>query len=200
MIVRLADLVALRQDEEHPNRLSSDDLSNMFDEFLVRFEAMQMNQNRTINEFIDALEEIVDAVLSIRPKKLLDPKIIHHPLLHFLHQVFLGKLEKSCQSSKRVTFQEMDILLKSVLIFIHAAEQAPTRESIEDHQRKQHLDMTKRFLYVVRDQIDDIILNRQSTIHCPNIFILGLFAIKLIKQYPFYYRLGNHQRYTGNRE
>ena len=199
MIVRFADLLALRQDE-HQNRLSADDLSKMFNEFLVRFESMQMNQHRSISEFIDALEEIVDAVLAVRPNKLLDPKLIHHPLLHFLHQIFLTKFDKWCLSPKRVTFQEMDILLKIVFIFIHAAEQAPSRGSSEDEERRQHLETTKQFLYRVRDQVDDIVLNRRTAHRQPNIHVLSLFAIKLIKQYPFHYRLGNHARYSGNRE
>ena len=197
MIVRLADLLALRQDEDR-NQLLSEDISIMFDTFLTRFESMQNNNHTPIDTFIDATEAIVDAVLSLRPHKLLDSKIIHHPLMHFLHQLFLDKVDKWCRSPARMTFQEMDVFLKIILIFLHAVEHAPSKDTPEHHHRMNHLITIKQFLFIVRDQIDDIALNRYADKRHPNIYTLSLFAINLFHGYPFFYRHGTDERFTQN--
>ncbi|CAF1287694.1 unnamed protein product, partial [Rotaria sordida] len=64
------------------DKLSSDDICTMFDEFLIEFEQMEKSDETTTNIFLDAVEEITNAVLAILPYKLLDPKVLSHPLMH----------------------------------------------------------------------------------------------------------------------
>ncbi|CAF1680304.1 unnamed protein product, partial [Rotaria magnacalcarata] len=59
----------------------------MFDEFLTEFERMEKRDTTTTQTFLDAVEEITNAVLSILPYKLLDSKVLAHPLMRFLNQM-----------------------------------------------------------------------------------------------------------------
>ena len=181
---------AILRRDDHDDQLTSDDIRMMFDEFLIEFECMQTSGIVETGIFLNAIEQTVDVVLHIEPLKLLDPKLLFHPLMHFLQQVLLGKLEKWSRLGFQLTFQEMDMILKIVLIFVHIAECAPVKSTDMDRRRRQHLISTKRFLYEVRDQIDEAVLVQDSSSDYPNIHILGLFAIKLLHGYPFYYALG----------
>ncbi len=93
MVAKSADLIAIRQDSTD-DKLSPRDISIMFNEFLIAFERLQNRNGLTRNIFVDAVEEILDAVLSILPYKLLDPKVLHLPLMYFLHQMLITILDK----------------------------------------------------------------------------------------------------------
>jgi hypothetical protein len=166
----------------------------MFDEFLLEFECMQNTGISKTGIFLNAIEQMSDAILHMKPSTLLDPILLFHPLMHFLHQALLSKLDKWRYFGFQMTFQEMDVILKIVLIFAHIAECAPVKSTDMDRQRRKHLILTKRFLYTVRDQIDETILVRDASNNYPNINILGIFAVKLLHGYPFQYRLGIDDR------
>jgi len=193
MIVKLTNLIAIQRDRFN-NKLSSNDICIMFNDFLIEFERIEKNGTATTKLFLDAVEDIIDAVLSILPYKLLDPKILAHPLMHFIHQLTITILDNWCMSHLRVNIQETDIFLKIVLIFVHVAEQASTSNNDEDEKRKKDLLTMKQLLFKVRQQIDDIVLNTERRSNDPNIWAVGLLMIKLLQGPPFYYNMGNNQR------
>ena len=181
MIVRLADLIAIRQDA-YFDELSAHEISLMFDRFRVQLERMQ--------ETADAVDEITDAVLSMRPNKLLDSRILYHPIMYFLLQIFLGKLDRWCTSDPRCSVEEMDVCLKIILLFVHIAEQAPSEKMAKGGKHRTHVTTVKQALHIVRDQLDGIALNRApSKHHHPDVRTLGLLTIKLLQDAPFYYRI-----------
>jgi len=193
MIVKLANLIAIQRDRFN-NKLSSNDICIMFNDFLIEFERIEKNGTATTKLFLDAVEDIIDAVLSILPYKLLDPKILGHPLMYFIHQLTITILDNWCMSHLRVNIQETDIFLKIVLIFVHVAEQASTPNADEDEKTKKDLLTMKQLLFKVRQQIDDIVLNTERLNNDPNIWAVGFLMIKLLQGGPFYYNMGNNQR------
>jgi hypothetical protein len=193
MIVKLANLIAIQRDRFN-NKLSSNDICIMFNEFLIEFERIEKNGTATTKLFLDAVEDIIDAVLSILPYKLLDPKILAHPLMHFIHQLTITILDNWCMSHLRVNIQETDIFLKIVLIFVHVAEQASTPNTDEDEKTKKDLLTMKQLLFKVRQQIDDIVLNTERRNNNPNIWAVGFLMMKLLQGGPFYYNMENNQR------
>jgi hypothetical protein len=191
MIVKLANLIAIRRDSIR-DKLSPNDIAIMFNEFLIEFERME-KRGVTTAKFLDAVEDIVDAVLSILPYKLIDPKVLYHPLIYFLHQLLITILNNWRVPPLRPNNQEMDIFLKIVLIFIRTAEQVPVGNTDEDRKRRKDLLITKQFLFKVREEIDDIVLNKQYLHNDRNIYALGLLSIKLLQGSPFYYRMGRNE-------
>jgi hypothetical protein len=170
----------------------------MFNEFLIAFERMQNRNGLTRNIFVDAVEEIVDAVLLILPHKLLNPKVLHHPLMYFLHQMFITVLDTWRVPPIRLNIQEMDIFLKIVLIFVHAAEQVPEGNTDEDRKRMKDVLTMKQFLFNVREQIDDLILKKQRLDDDRNIYVLGLLTVTLLRDSPFYYEMGRNEPLISN--
>jgi hypothetical protein len=154
---------------------------------------MEKSGVATTNMFLDAVEEIVDAVLAVLPYKLLDPKILEHPMMHFLHQMLVDLLANWQASQLRLNIQETDIFLKIVLIFVHAAEKAPVSNAEEDRTRIRDLLATKKFLFLVREQITDNTRNKNGINDDPNICTLGLLTIKLLKGCPFYYSMEQNE-------
>lgn len=193
MIVKPANLIAIEHDRLH-DELSSNDICTMFNQFLVEFERMERSGNTTTKIFLDAVEDIIDAVLAILPYKLLDPKVLNHPLMHFVQQLLITILENWCVSQLRINIQETDILLKIVLTFVHAAEQAAMPDLNGNQKTKQDLLTTKQLLFKVREQIDSIALNKQDATDDPNVWAVGLLTLKLLQGSPFYYSLGRSQR------
>ncbi|UJR27607.1 hypothetical protein I4U23_008888 [Adineta vaga] len=193
MIVKPANLIAIQHDRIH-DKLSSNDICIMFNQFLIEFERMEKSGHATTKLFLDAVEDIIDAVLSILPYKLLDPKVLNHPLMHFIQQLLITILDNWCISQLRINIQETDILLKIVLIFVHAAEQAFMPDVNENEKTKKDLLTTKQLLFKVREQIDGIVLNKQDSDEDPNVWAVGLLTIKLLQGSPFYYNLGRNQR------
>lgn len=179
---------AIRQDSED-DTLSSEDILRMFNEILIELEQIEQRKISSRTIFLDTIEEIIDGVLFIFPYKLLDSKLLHHPLLHFLHQFFLNLLDKWGQSPLHVNIQEMDMCLKIILFFVHIAEHA----SLDEIQLKNLLTM-KRFLFKVREQIEEIVLNKLSLSDDRNMYALGLVTVQLLEDYPFFYKLGNNER------
>ncbi|CAF1672454.1 unnamed protein product, partial [Adineta ricciae] len=193
MIVKPANLIAIQHDRIHDD-LSSNDICTMFNQFLIEFERMEKSGHATTKVFLDAVEDIIDAVLSILPYKLLDPKVLNHPLMHFIQQLLITILDNWCMSQLRINIQETDILLKIVLTFVHAAEQAFMPNVNENEKTKKDLLTTKQLLFKVREQIDGIVLNKQDSDEDPNVWAVGLLTIKLLQGSPFYYNLGKNQR------
>ena len=138
MIVKLANLIAIQRDRFN-NKLSSDDIGTMFNQFLIEFERMEKSGTTTTKIFLDSVEDIIDAVLSILPYKLLDPKVLNHPLMHFVHQLLITIVDNWCMSHLRVNIQETDIFLKIVLIFVHIAEQASIPNTDENEKNKKKI-------------------------------------------------------------
>jgi hypothetical protein len=193
VMVNQANRLAIRGDSTD-NNLSSNQICAMFNEFLVEFERMEKSGVTTTNMFLDAVEEIADAVLAIIPYKLLDPKLLYHPLMYFLHQMLVDLLANWQASRLRLNIQESDIFLKIVLIFVHAAEQAPAPTVEDDRKRIRDLLATKKFLFLVREQVIDNIRNQDGINDDPNICTLGLLTLKLLKGCPFYYSMEQNQR------
>jgi hypothetical protein len=193
MIVKLDNLIAIRRDSID-DKLSPDDICTMFNRFLIELERMQKRSIITTEIFLDAVEDIVDAVVSILPHKLVHPKVLHHPLIYFLHQLLITTLENWRVPPLRVNVQEMDIFLKIVLLFVHVAEQVPVRNTDEDQKTIKNLLTTKKFLFKVREEIDNIVLNNQHLDNDRDIYALGLLTIKLLEGCPFYYIMGKNER------
>jgi hypothetical protein len=135
--------------------------------------------------FLDAVEEIVDAVLAIIPYKLLDPKVLYHPLMYFLHQVLLDLIANWRASELRLNIQESDIFLKIVLVFVHAAEQAPVATAEEERIKIRDLIATRKFIFLVREQVIDSTTNKEDINDDPNLCTLALLMLKLLKGVAF---------------
>ncbi|CAF4830234.1 unnamed protein product [Rotaria sp. Silwood1] len=171
------------------DKLSSSDICTMFDEFLIEFERMENSGETTMNMFLDAVEEITNAVLAILPYKLLDPRVLSHPIMQFLHQMLFDILANWQASNMRLNIQESDIFLKIVLIFVHAAEHASAANADQDRQRITDRLATKNFVGLVREQIADSAVHKYGINDDPNICTLGLLTIKLLQGCPFYYSM-----------
>jgi len=191
-IVKLDQLIVIKHDLVD-DKLSPNDISSIFNEFLIEFEQMQKRGVITTDIFLDAVEDIVDAVLLILPYKLVHSRVLNHPLMHFLHQLLLTILDSWRVPPLRINIQEMDIFLKIVLIFVHAAEQVPMWNTDEDRKRKRDLITTKQFLFKLREEVDDIVLHKGYLNDDRNIYALGLLTIKLLQGRPFYYRMGRNE-------
>ena len=64
------------------------------------------------------MDEIIDAVLLIEPRNLVDSRILHRPLMQVLHQVFISLL---FLASYCINTQEMGLFLRIIWIFIQVA-------------------------------------------------------------------------------
>jgi hypothetical protein len=192
VMVNQVNLLAIRQDS-HQNTLTSTNICTMFNEFLIEFELMEKSGHTTTNMFLDAVEEIADAVLAIIPYKLLDPMLLNHPLMKFLHQILIDLLANWQASHLRLNIQESDIFLKIALIFVRAAEQAPVVNADADRKRITDLLATKKFLHLVREQVIDNMINKDGINDDPSICTLGLLTIKLLKGCPFYYSMKQNE-------
>ncbi|CAF4994300.1 unnamed protein product, partial [Rotaria sp. Silwood1] len=188
MIVTVANLVAIQQDRVY-SKLSSNDICTMFDEFLIEFERMENSGMIATNMFLDAVEEIVDAILLILPDKLHDRKVLSHPLMQFLHQMFITLLDNRCMSNLSLNIQETNIFLKIIHIFVYITEQAAIVNMNKDNEKIKYLLSTREFLLKVREHIDETVLNGKVLIHDANICGLALLTIKLLREYPFYYTM-----------
>lgn len=177
---------SVRRNSAYDN-LSTNDICTMFNEFLIDFEKMEQSGMATTNTFLDAVEKIADSVLLITPSKLLDSRLLLHPLMHFLHQMLIDLLVNWQASNLRLNIQETDIFLKIVLVFVRAVEQVPTPDINGDRKKITDLIATKRLLYLVSEQVVDNIINKDGINDDPNLCSLGLLTIKLLKGYPFYY-------------
>jgi hypothetical protein len=147
---------------------------------------------------LDAVEKIADSVLLILPSKLLDARILYHPLMHFLHQMLIDLLVNWRASHLRLNIQETDIFLKIVLIFVRAAEQIPTSDTNGDRKKITDLVATKKLLFLVSEQVIDNTVNKDGMNDDPNICTLGLLTIKLLKGCPFYYSTEQNQCLIDN--
>lgn len=176
------------------NRLLSNDIKCMFNEILIRFEQLETNDTITRTIFYDVVEEITDVILLIAPKKLLDSRLLHHPLIHFLHQLLISLLDKWCISSLRINAQEMDVFFKIIWIFVRMAEHTLAEEMDQGQKKRENLQVTKSFLFKVREQIDEVVLHRQQLTDDRNIYALGLIIIRILQDSPFHYQLGSNER------
>jgi hypothetical protein len=193
MIVKTAHLIAIQRDAID-NKLSVNDISIIFNEFLLQFERMQKTSDITTNTFYNGVEEIINAILLIVPRKLFDRRILHHSLIHFLHQLIISLLNKWCLTPFRINIQEMDIYLKIILMFVRIAEQRTVDINDQDRKRREELLITKQFLFSVREQIDGVVLNKKRLNDDRNIYALGLLTVKLLQNPPFNYQLGIKER------
>jgi hypothetical protein len=193
IIVNEKNLFAIRRDSVE-NDLSIADICKLFNEFLIEFEQMEQSGETTTEMFLNAVEQIADAVVAIRPYKLLDPILLLHPLMTFLHQMLVDILDNWQATDLRLNIQETDIFLKITLIFVHAAEQAPAHSAEEDRKRVQDLVATKKFIFLVREQVEDTTKNQNGMNDDPNICTLGLLTFKLLQGCPFYYSAPQNDR------
>ncbi len=191
LIVKIDQLIVIKRDLID-DKLSPNDICSIFNEFLIEFERMEKRGVITTAIFMDAVEDIVDAVLLILPYKLLHPRVLNHPLMYFLHQLLISILDSWRLPPLRLNIQEMDIFLKIILIFVHAAEQIMWNTD-EDRKRQKDLIITKQFLLKLRDEVDDTVLHKQYLNDDRNIYALGLLTIKLLQGCPFYYRMGRNE-------
>ncbi|UJR27608.1 hypothetical protein I4U23_008889 [Adineta vaga] len=114
--------------------------------------------------------------------------------MSFLQQMLVDILSNWRSSNQRLNIQETDIFLKITLIFLHAAEQVSTPNTDENLSKIRDLIATKRFLFLVQEQVDDIVLNKPGINDDPNICTLGLLTIRLLQGCPFYYSMERNQR------
>lgn len=197
MIVKSANLTEIRRDAID-NSLSSNDIISMFNEFLIRFEQLETSEAITRKIFYDAIEEITDGILLIAPEKLLDSRVLHHPLIHVLHQLLTSLLDKWCMSPLRIYIREMDVFFKIGLIFVQIAGELPSEGSDQRRYTREDLQATKKFLYKVREQIDQVVLHTRHLDDDRNIYALGLLIIKILEDSPFHYQLGRSERMTDD--
>ena len=199
IMVNQKNWAAIRRDSiEHD--LTSNDICGMFNQFLVEFEQMEKSGNANTNIFLDAVEQITDAVIVISPYKLLDPRVLYHPLMSFLHQMLVDILGNWRSANQRLNIQETDIFLKITIIFVHAAEQATATNPEENRIKIRDILATKRFLFLVQEQVDDIVLHKPEINDDPNICTLGLLTIRLLQGCPFYYSVERNQQLIDDRK
>lgn len=173
--------------------LSANDICTMFDRYIMEFERMEKSGVITVPEFLDVVEDVTNVVLSISPHKLLDPKVLSHSLMHFLHQMLIDLLVNWRESFINLNIQEIDIYFKIIFIFVHIAEQAPASGTPHDQDRKKRVLAMKHFWLQVNEHIE---LSKMSSIVSIDEFsmcTLGLFAITLLIGYPFYYKMGPYE-------
>lgn len=167
--------------------LSADDVCKLFDQFLGEFEKMEKSGITTTKMFLDAVEEITDAVLLISPYKLLDAKVITHPLMRFLHQMLDDLLANWKATDSRLNIQETDIFLKVTCVFVRAFDQASEPDAEAVRKRMTDLLTTKSIVYLIGEQINDSQRNKNGINDDPNICTLGLLTVKLFKNCQFYF-------------
>lgn len=193
------DLIPLSPTMVHEHNLSAiqsdlinDDLSVdviciMFNEFIHEFEAMEKSGNTTTQMFLDAVEEITNAVLQIKPHKMLHPKVMSHPLMRFLNQMIVDIVRNWRASELRLNIQESDIFLKIVLVFVRAVESSSRETLTADRNRVEKILATKQLTALIREQVSDSTINKKGLNDDPNICTLGLATIKLFPDYRFYF-------------
>ncbi|CAM4811303.1 unnamed protein product [Rotaria magnacalcarata] len=186
IMVNQSHLCAIRKDLLI-DTLTADDICKMFDEFLTEFERMEKSYATTTQTFLDAVEEITNAVLSVQPYKLLDPKVLSHQMVRFLHQMLIDLLENWQATDMRLNIQESDIFLKIILVFIHAIDHPLVTHADEDRKRITKIFETKQILNLVREQIVDSNMNKSGMNDDPNLCALGLLTIRLLQDCQFYY-------------
>ncbi|CAF3373963.1 unnamed protein product [Rotaria socialis] len=167
--------------------LTADDICKMFDEFLTEFEHMEKSGAATTQVFLDAVEEITNAVLSVLPYKLLDPKVLSHQMVRFLHQMLIDLLENWQATDMRLNIQESDIFLKIILVFVRAIDHPFVTNPDEDRKQITKILETKIVLNLVREQIVDSNINKSGMNDDPNLCALGLLTIRLLRGCQFYY-------------
>ncbi|CAF1341346.1 unnamed protein product [Rotaria magnacalcarata] len=178
--------------------LTADDICKMFDEFLTEFERMEKRDTTTTQTFLDAVEEITNAVLSILPYKLLDSKVLAHPLMRFLNQMLSDLLANWRATEARLNIQESDIFLKIVLVFVHAVEHTSPVNANADLQRVKDLVVTKTLLDLLRELTNYIALNKNGMNDDPNICTLGLMTVKLLKGCTLYYNIDRNTYFNDS--
>jgi hypothetical protein len=179
--------------------LSTDDTCKMFSNFLVAFDSMEKSGQTTTETFLNAVERIADAVLTIEPRKLLEPILLAHPLMSFLQQILIDILNNWRASDFRLNIQETDIFLKIVTIFMNAVEESPITDRDQDRQRIKDLLATRTLLYVIRTQIHDNIRHKVGINDDPNICTLGLLTIILLQGCPFYHTSTSNAKLLDHR-
>jgi hypothetical protein len=187
-------------DNNDDDAVAETDLFTLFNELLIRFERTQKSDDATIERILDVIEEIANTVLNIEPKRLLDPRIVQHPLLQFLRKILIDILDHWRASDQRLNIKESDIFLNIILIFVHAADQATASQAEDSRKKIYELLATHRFLNLISDQIIDNVLNKDEINDDPNICALGLLTINLLKGCPFYRSAVKNERLIDNCE
>lgn len=167
-------------------QLSTQEICHIFNDVLLEFEQMENSTNTTIDTFLNAVEQVANTVLGIMPRKLLDSRVLYHPLMQFLQQMLTDFMKNWQASQLRLNIQETDIFLKIVLIFVHIAEQAELSDSDGGRRMITDLLATRSFLALIRRQILDNSKNKSGLSDDPNICTLGLLAIKLLQGCSFF--------------
>ena len=167
-------------------QFSTQEICHKFNEFLLEFERMENSTNTTIDIFLNAVEQVANTVLDIMPRKLLDSRVLYHPLMQFLQQMLTDFMKNWQASQLRLNIQETDIFLKIVLIFVHIAEQANLSDSDGERRVIRDLLATRSFLSLVRRQILDNSKYKSGMSDDPNICTLGLLTIKLLQGCSFF--------------
>lgn len=168
---------------------SSSVISVKFTKLLIEFEQLQKRSARNLKKFWDAVEDTVDATLLLLPQNSLDQKVLSHPLLLFLREILLNLLNNWCVSHSPLSFQETDIFLKIIFIFVHIAEQLLHSDTQKNAKTKTNVLLIKDLLLQICKTVENSILNSSVSINDPNIYALGLLTINLLIGYPFFYTI-----------
>ncbi|CAF2134042.1 unnamed protein product [Rotaria magnacalcarata] len=192
MIVKVAHLIAIKEDSIR-DKLTSSDIHVMFTDFLIGLERMGKS-GMTTDMFLDAVEDIVHAVLLIVPHKLLDTKVVTHPLLHFIRQMLITLIDNHFTSRLSLNIQERNILLNINFIFVRAAEQATVVNTENDKKAKKDLLAIQEFLYHARELLDFAVLNGIAPSDDSSVCSLSILTLKLLTGHPFFYITEQHQK------
>lgn len=164
---------------------TTDNIVYCFDELLILMEKLQNHQQISRELMDDAMEDVVDTILILSPRILLEPGLLSHSLLHRMFQYLLDTFEQWRQPESQIELQRIDIFLKVILIIIRIAEVAPITITNADRQRRNYLLKARRFVYLVRDQIDEIANANGIQKYDPNINIMGFLAREILSNTPF---------------
>ncbi|CAF4238369.1 unnamed protein product, partial [Rotaria socialis] len=192
MIVKVAHLIAIQEDSIR-DKLTSNNIHAMFTDFLAGLERMEKS-GMTTNMFLDAVEDVVHAVLLIVPHKLLDTKVVTHPLLHLIRQMLITLIDNHCRSRLSLNIQERNILLNISIIFVRAAEQATVINTEKDKKAKKDLLTIKEFSYHARELLDFAALNDIAPADDCSVCSLSILTLKLLTGHPFFYITEQHQK------
>ena len=164
---------------------TTDNIVYCFDELLILMEKLQNHQQISRELMDDAMEDVVDTILILSPRILLEPELLSHSLLNRMFQYLLDTFEQWRQPESQIELQRIDIFLKVILIIIRIAEVAPITITNADRQRRNYLLKARRFVYLVRDQIDEIANANGIQKYDPNINIMGFLAREILSNTPF---------------
>lgn len=176
-----------QKDLEH---LSTDQILQIFDEFMLVFEDLQKHTDCSNYLFDQTVRDVSEVIRLLPPLELLEPTILHHPLMRFIYEVFLTKFDKWCLPSSQLDYEEIDVILKISNILVHIAEHAPVTVTAADRQRRQYLLRTKEILDIVGQQTEEILQSQNADGWDPNINVLGLFTVYIMQNFPFELKLG----------